>query len=131
MSAPQAVGHTCPTIDRVALVIRRHAPPDDASRAVSMLEDLRRDNARLRQRAAYYRRLAIEAEAKAAANEATPVVTMDGQQIHFVSSLNEDGDARTRCGLVVPDALPLIGQARELKGDRDCKNCRRYLRRNP
>ncbi|MCK5549242.1 MAG: hypothetical protein KAI41_01785 [Hyphomicrobiaceae bacterium] len=131
MKPPRAVGHTCPAIDRVVAIVRRHAPPDDASRAAGILEDLRRDNERLRRRADYFRRLAIEAEATAAAANLTPVVTMDGQQIHFVSKLDEDGAARTRCGLVIPDALSLIGAARALQGDRDCKNCRRYLRRNP
>jgi len=70
-----------------------------------------------------------QAEAKTAAN-ATPIVTMGGHQIHFVTKIDQYGEAVTRCGLVVADARVLIGVARELQGDRDCKNCRRYLRAN-
>ena len=131
MSAPPADRHTNNQIDSVAAIVRRYARPNDASRGVAMLEDLRRDNVRLRRLADYYRRLAIAAEAKAAAANASPIVTMDGHQIHIVAAINEDGEARTRCGLVIPGALSLISAARELQGDRDCRNCRRYLRRTP
>ena len=35
-SAPGAVGHACIAIDRVAAVVRRHAPEDDAHAALKV-----------------------------------------------------------------------------------------------
>lgn len=79
----------------------------------------------------FYRRIAIAAEARLAAQVSTPIVTMDGRAVHIVSLIDHDGEALTRCGLRIGRALSLIDAARALHGAEDCKSCRRYLRANP
>lgn len=47
-----AVGHTCPAIDKVARIVRRHViASEDRRAALALLEELRSENLRLRDRA--------------------------------------------------------------------------------
>lgn len=52
-SGVQAVAHTCPHIDRVLRLVRRHvADPGDRAEAIGELEQLRAMNTQLRANAA-------------------------------------------------------------------------------
>ena len=59
MKKPIAVPHTCPDIDKVKKIIRKHCPPgsDDRKLAFEILETLRSQNEQLRFNAAYWKRL--------------------------------------------------------------------------
>ncbi|MAH47910.1 hypothetical protein CMI37_18965 [Candidatus Pacearchaeota archaeon] len=52
---PIPVAHTCPDIDKLARLLRRHiCPAEDRKEALALLEELREANSHLRDNAAYW-----------------------------------------------------------------------------
>jgi hypothetical protein len=54
------VGHTCPSIDKVKTLVRKHVVDEDARREMlALMEELRQENAQLRYNESHWRKCAV------------------------------------------------------------------------